>query len=398
MYQKIAPNCRAFLCALLFSLVCAGPLAGEEPVPDGEPAPGAQAAAGGETAGGESVPAGEPVISGETSGGENVPADGPVTGGESEPVIGGETPAGGEVPALSGEQLFSDDFDGAFVFEAPPLIFETIPFGGTRSFSDIYPNLSRSQRRLVMSSEGGLRYAFEAEEAPTLLPDPDAKIDLYSKVMARKPSHIVEALVLAPYEERELDFLDIYNALGQIGEIQNQEVLNRSGRNINTFEETTRLNNARSRRPIPDPPPREALPYSETIYVRFVDKYIGDLYIRGTISIGLYGIMYDMTNFRDVTFSLFSIMKAERFSAIIYLEPVKEGILIYSMSGIYLPGFLVGRVNLTPNMNRHVSVLLKWVMQGLDRESKRQRPKFYIPNSNEQRTNSNEQRANSNEQ
>jgi hypothetical protein len=84
-----------------------------------------------------------------------------------------------------------------------------------------------------------------------------------------------------------------------------------------------------------------------------------------------------MTNFRDVTFSLFSIMKAERFSAVIYLEPVKEGVLIYSMSGIYLPGFLVSRVNLTPNMNRHISVLLSWIIEGLERESKRQKPRFY---------------------
>lgn len=349
----------------LLLIFCAAALIAEEPSTDEAPAPAEEPASGGErdepVPGTEASGDGEPVI------GEEAPGDG-------EPVIGNGVP---DDETADDEPVENEDFNGAFVFEAPPLIIESVPFTGNRSFNDIYPNLTRIQKREVMSDEGGLRYAFEENETPVLIPAPDSGIDLYNRVMKRKPSHIVEALVLVPYMEKELDFLDIYNALGQIGEIQNQEVIYRN-RNINSFVETTRLNNARNRRPVPDPPPADALPYSsETIYVRFVDKYIGDLYIRGEISFSLYGVTYDMTNFRDVTFSLFSIMKAERFSAIIYIEPVKEGILIYSMSGIYLPEFIVSRVNLIPNMNRHVSVLLSWIIEGLERESKRQKPRFY---------------------
>jgi len=288
-----------------------------------------------------------------------------------------EEPASGEEPLQKDDLIDNENYDEAFFFEAPPLIFETVPFAGIRSLKEIYPNLTSVMRRLLTSEMGGLRNALEKNDLPKLLPDPASGIDLYSGVMKRNPSHLIEALVLVPYNERELDFLDIYNAFGMIGEIKKQEVLNNSGRNINSFLESTRLNNARNRRPIPDPPPSDTLPYSETMYLRLVDRYIGDLYIRGEISFTLYGIIYDMTNFRDVTFSIFSIMKAERFSAVIYLEPVREGILIYSMSGLYLPGFLAKRVNLTPNMNRHVSVLLSWVIEGLDRESRRQKPRFY---------------------
>ena len=287
------------------------------------------------------------------------------------------SPLPAEEPLPKDDPIDNENFDGAFIFEAPPLIFETVPFAGIRSLQEIYPNLTNVMRRMLMSDMGGLRNALEKNDPPMLLPDPASGIDLYSGIMKRNPSHLIEALVLVPYNERELDFLDIYNALGMIGEIKKQEVLNNSGRNINSFLESTRLNNARNRRPIPDPPPSDTLPYSETMYLRLVDRYIGDLYLRGEISFTLYGIIYDMTNFRDVTFSLFSIMKAERFSAVIYLEPVREGILIYSMSGLYLPSFLAKRVNLTPNMNRHVSVLLSWVIEGLDRESRRQKPRFY---------------------
>jgi len=331
--------------AILFLIFCLAPLMAEDPAPDEEP-----------------------VINEEALSGEETPID---------EMSAGETPFHDDEPSLpDDEPLVSEDFDGAYIFEAPPLIFENVPFAGIRSFDEIYPKMSRRLRRDVMSDEGGLRNAFEKDESPRLLPDPDSGIDLYGKVMKRKPSHIIESLVLVPYTERELDLLDIYNALGRIKEIQDQEVMF-NDRNINSFLETTRLNNPKNRRAIPDPPPRDTLPYSEVLYVRFVDRYIGDLYIKGEITFSLYGVTYDMTNFRDVTFSLFSIMKAERFSAIIYLEPIKEGVLIYSMSGIYLPGFIVSRVNLTPNMNRHIMVLLSWILEGLERESKRQKPHFY---------------------
>jgi hypothetical protein len=210
----------------------------------------------------------------------------------------------------------------------------------------------------------GERNSFEKSGSPTLLPNPDTGINLLSGVMAKNPSHIIEALVLVPYNRRILDLLDVYNALRKIKNIQNH-TLSIRGNDVKIFKDTTRLESAQRRRPVPDPPRADTLPYSETIYLRFVDQYMGDLYIKGDISTGIYGITYSLSNFRDVFFSIFRIMKAESFTAVIYLEPVKEGILIYGMSGIYIPNFVAHRVNLTPNMNNRITVLIKWITEGL---------------------------------
>jgi len=255
--------------------------------------------------------------------------------------------------------------DGSFIFEAPPLILE-VPGFELRSFNDVFPGLSRVQRANVMSGMGA-RNSFEKAGSPTLIPNPDSGINLLSSVMAKNPSHIIEALVLIPYKTRKLDFLDIYNALGKIKNIQNHTISIR-GNDVKVFKDTTRLESAQRRRPVPDPPRAYMLPYSETMYLRFVDPYMGDLYIKGSISIGLYGITYSLSNFRDVFYSIFRIMKAESFSAVIYLEPVKEGILVYSMSGIYIPNFVAQRVNLTPNMNNRITVLVDWITEGLREE------------------------------
>jgi hypothetical protein len=250
-------------------------------------------------------------------------------------------------------------------FEAPPLILE-VPGFTARSLNDIFPDLSHGQKINVMSYRG-LRNAFDRNGSQTLIPNPDSGIDLLSYVMSKKPSHIIEALVVVPYIKRELDFLDIYNALRKIKNIQDHTISIR-GNDTKIFMDTTRLESAQKRKPVPDPPPADTLPYSETMYLRFVDQNIGDIFIRGDISVSLYGITYSLSNFRDVFYSIFRIMKAESFSAIIYLEPVKEGILVYSMSGIYIPGFIARRVNLTPNMNNRITVLVNWITEGLREE------------------------------
>ena len=273
------------------------------------------------------------------------------------------------------ESSFSDDYD-LEIFEAPPLILE-VPGFMMRSLDNIFPDLSRTQRAIVMGGRGA-RYSFEKGGSPTLIPNPDSGINLLDSVMAKKPSHIIEALIIVPYNRRELDFLDIYNALRKINNIQNH-TLSIRGKDVKVFMDTTRIESAQRRRPVPDPQRADTLPLSETMYLRFIDQYLGDLYLRGNISVGLYGITYSLSNFRDVSYSIFRIMKAESFSAILYLEPVKEGILVYSMSGINIPNFIAHRVRLTPNMNNRITVLVEWITEGLREEENYQHGYFYRP-------------------
>ena len=267
-----------------------------------------------------------------------------------------------EIASLEDDDFsyFDDDY---LFFEAPDLIVEAPPYE-PRSFSEIFPRLNR---RIAMNGTG-YRYSFETGQSPSLLPHPDSGIDLMSDVMKKEPSHIIEALVLVPYKERELDFLDIYNALGRIENIKDQTLPTSSGKPFQVFKETTRLISASNRKPMADPEPAARLPYSDTMYLRFTDSYIGSLFIRGDMSLDLYGITYNLTNFRDINFSIFRIMKAEKVAINIYLEPTKDGILIYSVSGIDLPGFIMKRLNLTPNINARIRVLIEWITEGLRKQ------------------------------
>ena len=122
------------------------------------------------------------------------------------------------------DDIFDDNSDYSleendFFFQAPTLVIEAPKFE-IRSLDVVFPNLSIIQRILISSNEGFRNY-FLKDESPMLIPNPDLEIDLLSTVMETNPSHLIEAMVLVPYNERELDLLDIYNALGRIEKIKN---------------------------------------------------------------------------------------------------------------------------------------------------------------------------------
>ena len=262
------------------------------------------------------------------------------------------------------DDFFDEDAYYALLFEAQPFVFQAPPVYKPRPFDEVFPGLSPARKYEIMN-DYGLRYAFTKDESPNLIPAADSGINLLDQVMQRKPSHIIEALIVVPYQKRELDMLDIYNALGRIRNIKDQTLPTRGGGRASIFLDTTRIESARNRNPVPDPAQAHILPYSETMYLCLTEAFMGDLYVRGDITIGQRGITYSITNFSDIRFSLFRIMKAERFLSVIYLEPIKEGVLVYSLSGIYLPGFIADKLNLTYSMNIRISALINWIADGL---------------------------------
>jgi len=288
---------------------------------------------------------------------------------DEEPFVDDENSMDGE--ALLSEEILPEndtlaeaDFpaEDALFFEAPPLIFE-VPVYEIRSFDTIFPRFTQRQRIQAMSTTG-LRHSFRKDESPVIFPNPSIGINLIDSIMNINPSHLIEALVVVPYRERELDLLDIYNALARIEDIKNYSVPY-NGNNFHVFTESTRIVSNRNRRAVSDPVPAAMLPFSETMFLRLKEVNLGNLFLRGEISVSMYGITYSMTNFMDVRYFLIPIVGAERFITILYLEPVKEGVLIYCVSGFYIPGFIADKVNLTPNINRRIQIFINWITAGL---------------------------------
>jgi len=137
------------------------------------------------------------------------------------------------------------------------------------------------------------------------------------------------------------------------------------GQEVALFEDATRLESERRTSVIPDPLPSSVLPSSETIYIRLKDTNFGNSYYRAEISPQSRGLLYSLTNFRNITYLLFTVMKEENFSAMLYLEPLAEGVLIYSVGGADVSDFIAKQIDIPSAISKRMAVFISWAADNI---------------------------------
>ena len=234
-----------------------------------------------------------------------------------------------------------------------------------RSFDKIFSGLDDNQKSRTFS-EAGFKRSFERHESQSVIPNPGSEIDLFSIVIEKSPSHFIEALLVIPYNGTPLDIQDAYNALGRIEDIKNHAYFSRSrDMNVRVFEESTRIESAKRNKPIPDPPPSNITPASEEMFLYLKDRYFGNIYVRGNLSANRYGLTFNLTNFKTIRYFIFPVMRAEKFCAILYLEPLEEGMLVYGMAAVDIPDFIASRINISSSVERRLNIFINWLKKGL---------------------------------
>ncbi|MDR1420837.1 MAG: hypothetical protein LBI86_10715 [Treponema sp.] len=235
-----------------------------------------------------------------------------------------------------------------------------------RSFDEIFPAASGDQRNLVYS-DTGLLTASERAGGFSLLPLSGIDGNITSAVTNRNPLIIVETLMVIPDPRSTSGLIDVYNALGKIRNLKGRLYHSETRRaDIPLFEDASRVD-FRKNTALPDPPPASVIPRSETVYIRLKDANFGNCYYRGEISLSGTGLVYQLANYRNINYILFPIIKEEKFTAQLYLEPIDEGVLIYGISGVDVSGFIASKVDVSSTIGKRLAVIISWVRDGLSR-------------------------------
>ena len=234
-----------------------------------------------------------------------------------------------------------------------------------RYFDEIFPNFGEERKRGIFSADG-IIHSLKRNEKLEFTPAPNSGIDLAKAIITANPSYLAESLLVIPYQGRVLDRLDIYNALGRIGDLKGRLYHSQTrDAEVALFEEATRIEGERNTRAVPDPPPARKLPDSETVYIRLKDVNFGNSYYRGDMSVSPYGVTYNITNFRNISYLVFTVMKEGRFSAVLYMEPLAEGMLIYSMAGADASDFIAGLIDIPSAISKRLAVFTGWIGDSL---------------------------------
>jgi hypothetical protein len=238
-------------------------------------------------------------------------------------------------------------------------------FGELRSFDDLFPNLDEAKQTQVFSP-GGIISTSRNPGALQLLPPALSALNIQGPVLERNPVFLVESLLLIPRSGGDVELADIYNALGRVRDLKGRTYASFTrGEEVPLFEEATRVQSDRRLDPIPDPAPLRYPPSSETIYLRLKDVNFGSSFYRADITVGSRGILYSLSNFRNINYLIIPVIRENKFIARFYLEPLAEGVLIYSAAGADVSDFVSSRIDMPSAIRKRLEVILGWVIDGI---------------------------------
>jgi hypothetical protein len=236
-----------------------------------------------------------------------------------------------------------------------------------RAFNDIFPNLSKDERSEVFSEEGFVKTNTK-KSGFDIIGDKTVGIDpaILRKVLDMDPGYLVESISIIPLKPEGVTLLDIYNALGKIRDLKGKLYSSYTRKQyVPLFEEATRIASEKNTASIPDPPPSAAVPQEETVYLKLKDVNFGNSYYRAEAKLFKNGLCYTLTNFRSLSYLFVPIIKEGNFIALLYLEPVKEGVLIYGFAGVNISDFFASKISVNSAISKRLGVITAWAAEGI---------------------------------
>jgi len=238
-------------------------------------------------------------------------------------------------------------------------------FSQLRAFNDIFPDINAENRSLAFSDDAYVKSSQKANGFVIYGNSQKSGLDpkIVANVLNTKPGYFVESISVLPVTP---GFLDIYNALGNIRDLKGRLYNSATrGKEIPLFEDATRIASERQTTAIPDPAPSLVLPKTETIHVRLKDVNFGNTYYRAEMSLTENGIIYTLTNSRNINYLLVPVMKEGRFIARLYIEPIAEGVLIYSVAGADISDFVASKIHVDSAITKRLFVITSWAADGI---------------------------------
>ena len=233
-----------------------------------------------------------------------------------------------------------------------------------RPLNAIFPDLNEEQRELVFT-EDGLVLSHERNIPLSLMPSASSGIDSRDIITRLNYPYLTETLLIVPHPGRIFRNLDAYNALGRIRDLSGRLYSSATrGEDVPLFQEATRIS-SNGRNTLADPPFAQDLPVEETIYVRLRDTNFGNTFYRADFSRSPFGVFFNLSNTRNITYLLFTVMREGRFNAIIYMEPIQEGMMVYSVEGADVSEFMGGMIHVPSAISKRIEVFIGWVADGL---------------------------------
>ncbi|MDR2660212.1 MAG: hypothetical protein LBC27_09560 [Spirochaetaceae bacterium] len=230
-----------------------------------------------------------------------------------------------------------------------------------RGVEELFPNINEVVLKKARASaySNSINVNNAAKTALTIKP-----VDGISVERAGfNPAYIIEnLLILKEKDDKYVSKLDIYNALCKIHTLRGREYFSSTrGKRTVLFEEASRIAGKNDLKKQNDPPPALSVPKSETIFIMVQDVNFGNCYYRAEIKTDGGGIWYSLTNFKSINYLFIPIIKAENLFIQLYIESIKEGVLIYGLTCVNAADFADKRADIPSTIQKRLDLIYGWI-------------------------------------
>jgi len=241
-----------------------------------------------------------------------------------------------------------------------------------RAFNDIFPNLNRDELNEVFNETGLIKddsksMGFEIININKLAIKIDPEI--LQSIKDMEPNYLVESISVISGNPGELTFLNIYNALLNIRDLKGRLYSSYTRKQyVPLFEDATRVLSEKNSTSIPDPPSSKTVPKEETVFLKLKDVNFGNSYYRADFKMAQNGLCYSLTNFKSLSYLFVPVIKEGNFTAILYFEPIKEGLLIYGFAGVNISNFFASKISVNSAISKRLGVIISWATDGIQNQ------------------------------
>ncbi|MDR1108819.1 MAG: hypothetical protein LBL19_07280 [Spirochaetaceae bacterium] len=239
-------------------------------------------------------------------------------------------------------------------------------FGAPRSFTDLFPGLNNEKKSQVFSPAGYSEFNFASTGLQLVPRSRPGAAAIAAPILSRRPSFFIENLLVCPYPPGYSGLITLYNALGKVKSLGGRIHRDQTEKEGPAFKETTRIESAEKNTPLPDPGPALQIPATETIYMRLKDEDFGNTYYRAELTATEDALFYTLVNLKTIYAVIFPLIKEDKLIAQLYIEPLSEGILIYSIIGAEVSDIVLSKTDvLSGVLSRRVEIIIDWIIDGI---------------------------------
>jgi hypothetical protein len=247
------------------------------------------------------------------------------------------------------------------------LFLSSFLFAQNRSITDLYPNQGNDSLQNLFSEHGFIQTLEKSVQEPMFEPLLHPPFQFNTVIQQRKPSFVIESARIIPVQ-KSVSLQHIFISLNRVRDLAGRTYKSSSrGKEVPLFETATRIESLK--KPIPLEDPRytitDVIPSKQVFNILLKDINFGKSYYKVEMQTYDKGLLFILTNAKALSYGIIPVIGEDHFISILYIEPLKEGLLLYNQAGAQVNSLIASQVHMPSAIRKRLDVFIDWLLDGL---------------------------------